>query len=176
VDIARFAGTSARGRTPVGQETLRSLAFLGLTLVPVMFLGFRGIQWTEVALSDDLVEMGTWVKANSPEASQYLYLGNDHDVAEWLPYLVRRTPGISPWGAEWTGNYDLQNGLWGELSSCVGARVGCLDEFWQTCAEHHMADRPWRSIGLGARDFRRQELTRSSKRRVQRVRVEVMCR
>ena len=130
VDIARLAGGGIRGRTLDGQETLGSLAFLGLTLVPVMFLGFRGIQWTEVALSDDLVQMGAWVKANSPEGSQYLYLGTDHDVAEWLPYLVRRTPGISPWGAEWTGDYDLQNGLWGELSSCIGAqRPACLDMF-----------------------------------------------
>ncbi len=129
VDVAHFAGGSARGRTPVGQETLGSLVFLGLTLVPVMFLGFRGIQWTEVALSDDLVRMGAWVKASSPEGSQYLYLGSDHDVAEWLPYLVRRTPGIAPWGAEWTGNYDNQNMLWGELSGCIAAReAGCLDE------------------------------------------------
>jgi hypothetical protein len=130
VDVARFAGSGVRGRMLVNQETLGGLAFLALTLVPVMFLGFRGIQWTEVALTDDLVEMGAWVKANSPERSQYLYLGSDHDVAEWLPYLVRRTPGIAPWGAEWTGNYDAQNILWGELSGCIGAlERGCLDEF-----------------------------------------------
>jgi len=130
VDIARFAGGGARGRTPVGQETLGSLAFLALALVPVMFLGFRGIQWTDVALSDDLVEVGAWVEANSPEGSEYLFLGGDHDVAEWLPYLARRTPGISPWGAEWTGNYDSQNRLGGELSGCVGAlQPGCLDQF-----------------------------------------------
>ena len=129
VDVARIAGGGVRARTPVGQETLGGLVFLGVTLLPVMFLGFRGIQWTEVALSDDLVQTAAWVKANSPDGSRYLYLGSDHDTAEWLPYLVRRTPGIAPWGAEWTGNYDSQNMLWGELSGCIAAlQPGCLDE------------------------------------------------
>ncbi len=131
VDLSRLSGSGNRMQMAAGPVTAGGLTFLALVLVPVAFLGFRGIQWTDVALSDDLVETGAWLRENSPEDSQYLYLGTDHDIAEWLPYLSRRTPGISPWGAEWTGGYDRQGDLGGKLSSCVGAPVpGCLDAFF----------------------------------------------
>lgn len=127
-DLSRFLGSSNRTQTAVGSVTAGGLTFLALVLVPVVFLGFRGIQWTDVALSDDLVETGAWVRENSPEDSQYLYLGGDHDIAEWLPYLSRRTPGVSPWGAEWTGSYDEQLQRLGEVNSCLsGPDTACLN-------------------------------------------------
>jgi hypothetical protein len=128
VDLSRNLGAGNRTRTPIVPETLRPYLFLVLVLVPVVFLGFRGIQWTDVALSDDLVQAATWVRKDAPEGSEYLYLGKDHDVAEWLPYLTRLTPGVSPWGAEWTGSYDEQLQRLDEVNGCVGAPdVTCLN-------------------------------------------------
>jgi hypothetical protein len=132
VDLARTLGTSNGMRTSIGPETLGGPVFLVFVLAPLVFLGFRGIQWTEVALSDDLVEVATWVRTNTPEGGKYLYLAGDHDIAEWLPYLTRRTPGVSPWGAEWTGSYDEQLQRLDEVN-------GCIDEPDTTCLDRLIA-------------------------------------
>jgi hypothetical protein len=127
VDLARFAGGIGETQQPGRKNALASSGYLALTLAPVMFLGFRGIQWTDAVLSKDLLEATSWVRSNSPEGSRYLYLGRD-DAAEWVPYLTRRAPGIGRWGGEWTGTYGSQGVLEGELVACVQDReVGCLD-------------------------------------------------
>ncbi|MBM3121068.1 MAG: hypothetical protein FJZ97_02645 [Chloroflexi bacterium] len=130
VDLARFVSGVAGRAALWGRNAVAGLAFLALALGPLGALGFRGIQWTEVELTAALVDTGRWIEGNTPPDSQYLYLGSSHDVGEWLPYLTHRTPGISPWGAEWTGKYDRERDRLGQLSACVSAKqVSCVEAF-----------------------------------------------
>ncbi len=133
VDASRGIVPADRWKPLAGTASLPGLLFLGLVMLPIVGLGFRGIQWSEWALSPGLLETTQWVKENSPEDSVYVYLGNEHDVAEWLPFLVSRTPGFAPWGAEWTGEYGTQLAIMDEMGACVSAqRFQCVKDLLAT--------------------------------------------
>lgn len=136
VDLSRFASKITRWPKLLGRETVGGLVFLALAVGPIGMLGFRGIQWTEVELNNDLVEVGYWIDKHTQAESQYLYLGRTHDAEEWLPFLTHRTPGISPWGAEWTGYYDEQLARMEELRTCISAQdVSCVNQFIESLGE-----------------------------------------
>ena len=153
VDISRMARGPALWRISVGTEKAGGLVFLAIVLVPILVLGFRGIQWTEIALSGELVEASHWIAANVPPESRYLYVGENHDVGEWLPYLTRRTPGIGFWGAEWTGDYKRQVALEAEMSACAQAQqLSCVDRLISTIG----ADVQLLVVPAGRSQLRRQ--------------------
>ncbi len=130
VDASRGIVPADRWKPLADTASFPGLLFLGLVMLPIVGLGFRGIQWSEWALSPGLLETAQWVRENTPEDVVYVYLGNEHDVAEWLPFLTRRTPGFAPWGAEWTGNYGTQLRLTDEMAACVSAqRFQCVKDF-----------------------------------------------
>jgi hypothetical protein len=136
VDASRGIVPADRWKPLAGTASLPGLLFLGLVMLPIVGLGFRGIQWSDWALSPGLLETTQWVKENTREDSVYVYLGSEHDVAEWLPFLMRRTPGFAPWGAEWTGHYETQLRIADEMAACVSAqRFQCVKELLATLGE-----------------------------------------
>jgi hypothetical protein len=133
VDISRSTPQITRWPKLLGQETINGLIFLAFAIGPIGLLGFRGIQWTEVQLTYDLLDVGQWIDEHTTAEARYLYLGTKEDAEEWLPFLAHRTPGISPWGAEWTGNYNKQLGRKSELKNCINAQdASCVDQFVQS--------------------------------------------
>jgi hypothetical protein len=136
VDASRGIVPADRWKPLAGTASLPGLLFLGLVMLPIVGLGFRGIQWSDWALSPGLLETTQWVKENTREDSVYVYLGSEHDVAEWLPFLMRRTPGFAPWGAEWTGHYEAQLRTADEMAACVsGQQFQCVKELLATLGE-----------------------------------------
>lgn len=119
VDLARIGDLSPRASRWVKDGMFLSPIFLVLILAPIVGQGFVGIRRSREALSSNLLAMAAWVQANTPEDTEYIYLGEDHDVPEWLPYLMRRTPIIAHWGAEWKGNYNTQKSLTRDVENCL---------------------------------------------------------
>jgi hypothetical protein len=136
VDLSRFASQITQWPKFLGRENVGGLVFLALSVGPIGMLGFRGIQWTEVELSNDLVEVGRWIDKHTQAEARYLFLGMKQDAEEWFPYLSHRTPGISPWGAEWTGHYNEQMARMGELRTCISAQeASCVNQFIESLGE-----------------------------------------
>ena len=150
VDIAHMAASRTRWPERLGGEAVAQSAFLVLAIFPTLLLGFRGIQWKGPTLSADSIELGDWIDDHTPVGSRYLYVGGDHDLGEWLPYLAHRTPGVSPWGAEWTGEYGVQLERMDAVVNCVTSRqMSCVDEFIESTGDHidwlvvPVSDQPW---------------------------------
>lgn len=119
VDLARVGELSMRASKRAKDGVFLSLIFLALILVPIVGQGFVGIRRSREALSSNLLAVAAWVQVNTPEDTEYIYLGEEHDVPEWLPYLMRRTPIIAHWGAEWKGNYHTQKSLTRDMENCL---------------------------------------------------------
>jgi len=129
VDLSRLAIQTQVGLIRLGRELAGSLACVSIVLAPLLVLGFRGMQWTPVALTDELLEAAAWIQQSTEESARYLYLGEGHDEAEWLPFLARRSPAIGHWGAEWTGEYDRQLALTSQMEACLDSpREDCVDD------------------------------------------------
>ncbi len=128
VDLSRLATDTRFGRVRLGEEKVGSLACLFVVMAPILVLGFRGMQWTPSALSDELVEAASWIRTGTDPSASYLYLGEGHDEAEWLPFLTRRSPAVGHWGAEWTGDYDRQLALTSNVEACLDSpQTDCID-------------------------------------------------
>ena len=61
-----------------------------------------------------------WVVANTDASDEFVVLG---DVAEWFPYVTRRTLLVGSWGVEWRGGeaFDRQRGLFNRMGTCGNA-------------------------------------------------------
>jgi hypothetical protein len=59
-----------------------------------------------------------WVQSNTDRSATLVTLG---DTAEWTPYLSRRTHFLTPWGAEWEGNFDRNARILDRVSDCRDA-------------------------------------------------------
>ncbi|MEE4194063.1 MAG: hypothetical protein V2J07_02585, partial [Anaerolineae bacterium] len=62
-------------------------------------------QQQRTSLTDAFLEMGTWLRENTPEESSVLFIQGDHALSEWLPYFSHRVPETGHWGTEWLGTY-----------------------------------------------------------------------
>jgi hypothetical protein len=103
-----------------------SLAFL---LAFFSYQILRIVRSEKPRLSNSVLEATAWLRDHTALDAQYLSLIEDGDLAEWLPYLSRRTPLVAPWGSEWTGNYLGQQFLGDEIDNCIRAGSAvCLDE------------------------------------------------
>ncbi|MBI9036077.1 MAG: glycosyltransferase family 39 protein [Bacteroidales bacterium] len=90
---------------------------------------FRNIQSKEPVLNTSIIQMSEWLK-KQPSKDVYLFISGseNHDLAEWLPYLSRHTPVVGHWGAEWTGNYKTQFYFWEEIGRCAKEQsLSCIE-------------------------------------------------
>ena len=78
-----------------------ALAVIGLA-IPNYITLFRQQQ---ASLTDEFIEMGTWLKENTPQDAEVLYIESDPALSEWLPYFSHRVPETGHWGTEWLGSY-----------------------------------------------------------------------
>lgn len=114
---------------------LKDLPHYALSMAVLLAFCYGGafyqITALQPALSPDILKMGTWFQ-NTPPQSQYLFISNSHDTAEWLPYLFKRTPALGHWGAEWNGDYRRQYDRWESLLVCVqNESLSCVDGLMQ---------------------------------------------
>ena len=70
-------------------------------------------------LSPSIVETGYWFQSSTPPDATYAFASDNHNLAEWLPYLTHRTPLVAYWGAEWTGAYGYRYDLFWRMASCA---------------------------------------------------------
>jgi hypothetical protein len=119
VDVSRSDHIQSTWERKAGGESVVGIAFLTLVIGTILIIGFRGIQWTQVYLSRELVDVAQWLTWNTHKEDRYLFLSEGNSSAEWLPYLTSRTPGIGIWGSEWTNDYERQVWLQGEMDMCV---------------------------------------------------------
>jgi hypothetical protein len=133
VDIARLTEPRQETIGGVGKGTVKGWIFLGLVLAIFLNLGMRGFRRADWPLSPVLMDATTFMRDETPSDSRYIFLGESLDVAEWIPYLARRTPAVAHWGAEWTGGYYQQFGLTGQIEHCVGAQsFQCVKDLLET--------------------------------------------
>ncbi len=72
-------------------------------------------------------DLSGWFQANTPAQASYLLLSGDDWQQEWLPYLLKRTSAIGPFGAEWTGGYPRQLALYNHiLVDCSAVSLDCV--------------------------------------------------
>jgi len=93
-----------------------------------VYQGFLVIRATEPALSPEVLDLAHWMRGATDADAEFLLASDDHDLAEWLPFLLGRTPVVSPWGAEWTGDYDAQRRLSDALDQCAATEsLECIE-------------------------------------------------
>ncbi len=81
------------------------LLIIGLSIPNVVTV----FQQQQTSLTDDFLEMGAWLRENTPEDAAVLFIQGDHALSEWLPYFSRRVPETGHWGTEWLGTYDQES-------------------------------------------------------------------
>jgi hypothetical protein len=129
VDIIRKSLVDEEKTSSISKMVVTAV-FLILVVGPFMKQGLAGIRRTRSMLSEDFLAMTSWVRMNTYEGTHYLYLGDEHNVQEWLPYLSRRTPLVAHWGTEWTGEYLSQGALMREVKACVSQQSSqCVMNF-----------------------------------------------
>ena len=93
-----------------------------LALTCILLFGFaiqaKTILGYSPAISDATFELGEWFQSRTKSDARYLFLMPAEENAEWLPYLLKRTPVVGHWGAEWLGTYNLQRNILAEFNRC----------------------------------------------------------
>lgn len=101
---------------------------LALRLLPVLFLlsffGRNFVLYVRNSNSLDipnLISLGSWFTNRTCENASYLFITthNDYGYNENMPYFIKRTPVILPWGGEWTNQYDEQMSMSISLTQCI---------------------------------------------------------
>jgi hypothetical protein len=88
---------------------------------------------TQPKLSADTFEMAAWFRIHSDKDVNYLFISDDHDEAEWLPWLLERKPTIGHWGSEWIGSYPQEIKLFDQLAGCATAQsYHCVETLLET--------------------------------------------
>jgi hypothetical protein len=93
------------------------------------------VQWGYVStqksvLDAQYIEMASWVKQNTLPKSRLLLVTQDVYLYDWTPYFFKRSLVINPYGAEWTGSYQNQINLSGELEFCLNQQsITCFQDF-----------------------------------------------
>ncbi len=88
---------------------------------------------------NSVLDMSQWLGINTPANTTYLMVSEDSSYQlpgilryddEWFPYLLKRTPVVCPYGAEWTGDYDRQQSLLADIHNCSQMQSWiCLETF-----------------------------------------------
>lgn len=95
------------------------IAGVGLVLLFCVWGGARALRAMSPSLSQPAIALGDWVREHTPSDATFLFASGEHDLAEWMPYLLRRSPVAAPWGSEWTGRFGYEPWLFGEVGICA---------------------------------------------------------
>ena len=86
----------------------------------------------EPEINENSLRVASFVRTNSDPDATYLFVGKMNNEAEWLPYLLDRTPVLGSWGSEWKGTYVEQSNISFALGSCVEQKDwDCIDQLQQ---------------------------------------------
>ncbi len=91
-----------------------------LFIISSMTSVIHGIQRNRLLspwLHESTATLGTMVQNHTPVVYRYLFVGYPTE-AEWLPYILQRTPLVSAWGSEWVGGYSEKIGMVRDAMSC----------------------------------------------------------
>jgi len=107
-------------------------AAAGLILSVVWWQGFKIARSVEPVLTNDDLDLGAWFQDKTPQSAAYLFISSQHDLSEWMPFLLRRTPATAPWGSEWIGRYSVESRRFDRLGECADAQSWvCVTAFLQ---------------------------------------------
>ena len=106
-----------------------------------------------------VLEMSHWLEKNVTPEATYMMVSEDESFQlpgilrfddEWFPYLLKRTPVVLPYGAEWTGDYGRQQTLLADIHKCSQMQSWiCLETFMRANQIHpdllivHKHDEPY---------------------------------
>ncbi|PKO02485.1 MAG: hypothetical protein CVU43_07740 [Chloroflexi bacterium HGW-Chloroflexi-5] len=82
----------------------------------------------------DIIDLSSWFQDNTKSNSSYLLVSEYTDLgySENLPFFIKRTPVVLPWGSEWTKNNDHQLHMAQYLGNCVQHDdPECFSTFYQ---------------------------------------------
>jgi hypothetical protein len=100
---------------------------LAILLVNLFVFGYPPT-WAKPNLNAALMDMSEWFKTNSVPASSYVFLSDDHNLAEWMPFLTNRTTLVGHWGSEWNNTYDRDLAIFDRVGQCSRQEsLDCLD-------------------------------------------------
>lgn len=100
---------------------LSAISILFLLFIPIG--NIRVILFYRPSLDQQMIELGKWFQNDTQQQARFLYVGGDIDQpAEWLPMILRRSPAIGHWGAEWNGTYEYQRELMMIINACGEAQ------------------------------------------------------
>lgn len=122
--LVRLYRSYNTSRTDYSPSQAAAPVFQGVLLIFVINIIFYSSSWVafpekfQPIPGKDMMELATFVHLTLPADAVYLAAIPDGD-AEWLPYLLRRTPAMGTWGAEWLGTYSENLGLVFDMNGCV---------------------------------------------------------
>lgn len=109
---------------------LRGWIATALVLSVVYWQGFRVVRAGEPVLTSDAFSLGEWFQEETPEDTRFLLVSGGHDLAEWMPYLLRRTPTTAVWGSEWRGRSGVESARLGRVGQCADSQsLDCVELF-----------------------------------------------
>lgn len=95
-------------------------------IVCVIFI-YSGTKFSKMIMDISSVDVSSmnslaeWFRLNTSEDTTYLLTtySFDYSYNENMPYFIKRTPVICPWGGEWAGSYKSQIAKAVSLNECV---------------------------------------------------------
>lgn len=117
IDLVRDLPTWKPHRI-MSKELIQSFAVV-LVMGPIIWQGVKSIPRSQPTLDPEIMQLSDWIRKHTSMSSTYLFLDDGHDLSEWMPYLLQRTPPVAHWGSEWTGMYQSQLLLKEELHRCL---------------------------------------------------------
>lgn len=118
-----------------------TLFILLMLVILFAFIHIADMWDYQPALSEDFITMGKWIKDNIPSSEMYFFIDKSHELNEWLPFFSHKTAAISPWGAEWTGDYETQNSNRRELNDCItDHNIVCVEDKRKSICEDSLCD------------------------------------
>jgi len=121
-DVVLSPGATARW--------LRCWLAAALVLSVVYWQGLRVVRAGVPVLTPDTFSLGEWFRDETPSDTRFLLVSSEHDLAEWMPFLLRRTPTTAPWGSEWTGRSGIESARFGKVGECADSQsLDCVESF-----------------------------------------------
>jgi len=108
------------------EKLISSIVLVGI-FIPIYLQSFNRLSHTIPGVNQEMLEMASFIKNNTPPQASYQNLFWDANEAECLPYLTERNPDIANWGGEWIGTYKAENVYRDELNKCE-QDLTCLEE------------------------------------------------
>lgn len=79
------------------------------------------------AFFSSAIDLSQWIQTHEPPQATFLLASDNIAEQEWFPYLMKRIPAVSFFGAEWDGNYTYQYFLYQGMVACYQVQsLSCL--------------------------------------------------